>query len=252
MEAMFTPRTPKIEGIYNQKKNQSVITKLDGLLIGKVNVYIDYANVRPWAHKLKWHVNPKRLKQFLDSFPNINSIKFYEGELIGDAQSQSDIKKLVAAKYDVRTKPVKIMKHSINATSVSRQSPDLLKSFIKATLLRTFNIATVEYLNKIFSTMNAQGILYLEDRKCNFDVEIATDMRVDHIKDGIDTFVLWSGDSDFADPIKILIAEGKKVILFATAGRVSRELNELVKQGLFIFDIADIKEYICQPNEQTP
>lgn len=39
---------------------------------------------------------------------------------------------------------------------------------------------------------------------------------------------------DFTDPIKTLLNDGKKVILFATAGRVARELNDLVKEGLYI------------------
>ena len=100
--------------------------------------------------------------------------------------------------------------------------------------------------------MNDRAIYIIEDRKCNFDVEIGTDMRVDHLPDGVDTFVLWSGDSDFADPIKQLISEGKKVVLFATAGRVSRELNDLVAGGLFIFDIFELRNMICWKDEESP
>ena len=93
--------------------------------------------------------------------------------------------------------------------------------------------------------MDKNSVYELEDRKCNFDVELSTDMRIDHFTDGIDTFVLWSGDSDFADPIKYLLENNKKVALFATAGRISRELNDLAASGLFIFDIADIQNFIC-------
>jgi uroporphyrinogen-III decarboxylase len=38
---------------------------------------------------------------------------------------------------------------------------------------------------------------------------------------------------------------GKKVCLFATAGRISSELNELRESGLKIFDIFELKEFIC-------
>ncbi|MDD4358916.1 MAG: NYN domain-containing protein [Candidatus Pacebacteria bacterium] len=85
----------------------------------------------------------------------------------------------------------------------------------------------------------------MEDRKCNFDVEIGRDMLLDYERNNIDTFVLWSGDSDFYEPIKQLLEDKKKVILFATARKVSSELNELKKQGLFIYDIQNIRSFIC-------
>ena len=62
-------------------------------------------------------------------------------------------------------------------------------------------------------------------------------------------FILWSGDSDFADPINQLLDDGKKVILFATARKVASELNELKKKGLLIFDIQKIRNFICWKKE---
>ncbi len=66
---MFNPKTEKIKilGIYYLNR----IKELENLLSGNTNIYIDYANVRPWADKLGWHVELKRLKQFLDSFDNV-------------------------------------------------------------------------------------------------------------------------------------------------------------------------------------
>lgn len=197
-----------------------------------------------------WHIDIKRLKQFLESFNSVVSIKWYQGELIGDPRSQSEINKIKKCKYELRTKPVKIMNLSIDVSSISMQSPDLLKKFIRKSLLRKYDIDTVELLNRKFKEMNERKVYFIEDRKCNFDVEIGTDIRVDHLKDSIETFVLWSGDSDFADPIKILIAGGKKVVLFATAGRIAREINDLVKDGLFIFDIFELRDFICWKKEE--
>ena len=74
-------------------------------------------------------------------------------------------------------------------------------------------------------------------------------MLVDYDKNGIENFVLWSGDSDFADPINQLLNDGKKVILFATARKVASELNELRKEGLLIFDIQKIRNFICWKKE---
>ena len=96
-----------------------------------------------------------------------------------------------------------------------------------------------------------KGEYFIEDMKCNFDVEIGVDMLLDCERNSAETFVLWSGDSDFADPIRKLISTGKKVCLFATAGRISSELNELRESGLKIFDIFELKEFICWPRESA-
>ena len=247
---MFKPKTERIERL--AKKDKESISQLEKLLKGPVHMYIDYANVRPWATKLGWHIDAKRLKQFLDSFDNIKSIKFYVGTLVGDQESESFVKSVEELGYHVTTKPVKIMEISIDATSVDPQSTALAKQFIRASLIRRFDVATIEYLNHKFADLNAKGVFAIEDRKCNFDVEIGRDMLIDYERNHADTYVLWSGDSDFADPIKQLIQDGKDVRLFATARRVATELSNLRPLGLFIFDIQKIKEFICWTKEIEP
>lgn len=140
------------------------------------------------------------------------------------------------------------MRLSIDVSSIPPNSPDIVKDFIRKPLLQKLNIETIEFLNAQLKDLNNQGILFIEDLKCNFDVEIGRDMLIDD-KNGTESFVLWSGDSDFTDPIKQLLSDGKKVVLFATARRVSSELNALTKNGLFIFDIQKIKEFICWKRE---
>lgn len=247
---MFKPSSPTIEKIAQKRSN--VITQLEALFRGKVNVYIDYANVRPWANKLNWHVDLKRLIRFLKCFDNLKEVKYYYGILKGDDDSQKRIDEAKRLGYAVRTKYVKVMNISIDASSISSQSPDLLKKFIRNALLRKYDIETIEYLNNKFKEMNKKGVLHLQDLKCNFDVEIGSDMIVDKTKNDVDTFVLWSGDSDFHDPINDLLDSGKKVVLFATARVVSSELNELKSKGLFIFDIKKIKDFICWRREMSP
>ncbi len=85
--------------------------------------------------------------------------------------------------------------------------------------------------------------------KCNFDVEIGVDMLLDCERNSGQTFILWSGDSDFADPVEKLMSAGKKVILFATARKVSTELSALTEKGLMIFDIQKIRNFICWKRE---
>lgn len=244
---MFKPKTEKIENIATW--NKEVICELEEKFSSKTRIYIDYANVRPWSNKLGWHVDLKRLKQFFDSFDTIEAVNFYNGFLEGNEKSEAERKIAEDSKYILRTKPVKVMKFSIDASSVPSDGTALLDQFVKRSLLRKYEISTIEYLNDRFRDMNRKGELVIEDRKCNFDVEIGVDMLLDCERNNADIFVLWSGDSDFADSIEKLLAQGKKVYLFATARRVSKELSTLKNKGLFIFDIQKIKNFICQNKE---
>jgi hypothetical protein len=90
---MFNPKTEKIKKL--AEKRQKVVKELEGIFSGKTRVYIDYANVRPWSDKLGWHICLKRLKQFFDSFDNIEVINFYNGYLEGNEKSEND-KKITA------------------------------------------------------------------------------------------------------------------------------------------------------------
>jgi len=244
---MFVPKTERIKNI--AKDSLKAIEDMNTLLGVSSKVYIDYANVRPWSEKLGWHIDIKRLKQFLDSFDGIKSVNFYGGYLDNDERSKKEIKDAESQNYFVRTKPVKIMKIPIKALSIPKDSIAILDHFIRRALLRRYKAEAIEYLNGIFGEMNRGGVYYIEDRKCNFDVEISTDMILDFERNKAETFILWSGDSDFTDTIEKLLKVGKKVILFATSRKVSKELSSLVKNGLFIFDIQKIRNFICWKSE---
>ena len=244
---MFIPKTDRIQDLVAIKP--TVVAELEQLFGESARMYIDYANVRPQSTRLGWHVDLKRLKQFIDSFSTIEAVNFYGGYLAGDERSEQEIKDVEKNKYVVRTKPVKVMQFAIDATSIPADSTTLLDQFIKRSLLRQYEVATIEYLNERFRDMNKKGELYIEDRKCNFDVEIGVDMLLDYERNGTETFALWSGDSDFSDPIEKLLKAGKMVILFATARKVSKELSALRDQGLVIFDIQKIRDFICWRKE---
>src|SRR6266704_5784892 len=110
---MFRPKTQRIEQL--AKVHAARVAEIEAILDRKTHVYIDYANVRPWSEKLHWHVDPRRLKQFLDSFDAVHSVKFYVGTLSGDYESEKFAKEIAGYGYDLKTKPVKIKRISINA-----------------------------------------------------------------------------------------------------------------------------------------
>lgn len=138
------------------------------------------------------------------------------------------------------------MRLSIDVSGIPKNSPAILEKFIKPSFLRLLDLATVEFLNEKLKELNKKGVLYIEHRKCNFDVEIGRDMLIDYDRNKIQDFVLWSGDSDFADPVNQLQKDGKKVVIFATARRVAPELG---KTGAQIYEIRKIKEFLCWPRE---
>jgi uncharacterized LabA/DUF88 family protein len=245
--AMFEPKTDRIKTI--SIKNSDRIKELECVFAKSTHVYIDYANVRPWSNKLGWHVDEKRLKQFLDSFDTIKAVKFYYGTLEGSQESESFMNEVQHLGYAVQTKPVKTIPLSINVTSISPTSPDILKEFIRKPLMQKLKIETVEYLNGQLLELNKQGTVKLEDKKCNFDVEIGCEMMLDRERHNIETYCLWSGDCDFEDVITKLLSDNRKVILFCTARRVSNELNVLTSKGLLIYDIQKIKDFICWKRE---
>ncbi|MDR3642882.1 MAG: NYN domain-containing protein [Candidatus Doudnabacteria bacterium] len=245
---MFKAKTVKIDLLAQMFPER--ISEMDTLLSVSTKIYIDFANVRPWADKLGWHVEPFRVKQFFDSFGAVKEIKIYNGTLIGDKESEHENKDLTKAfGPGCITKPVKIMQKSIDVSSISPSSTDILKSFIRPSLLRRLKVEVVEYLNAQLGELNKLGTYFIEDRKCNFDVEIGRDMMLAFEKKEADCFVLWSGDSDFAGPIEQLLQNGKKVFIFSTPRRVASELASLTSQGLFIYDIQKIKNFICWNRE---
>lgn len=244
---MFNPKTERLKKL--ELKYSMRIKELESVFAQPANIYIDYANVRPWAMKLGWHIDPKRLKQFLRSFDTINSIKIYNGTLIGDDSSEKANRNFKELGYELVTKPVKIMRKSIDVSSIALDSTDILKNFIRKSLLQQLKVETIEYLNMRLKELNEQGINYIEDLKCNFDVEMSLDVLMDFKEGGIENFILWSGDSDFESPIFKLLNNHKKVFLFATARKISRELSDLCDKGLVIFDIKKIRNFICWKRE---
>lgn len=238
---MFNPKTPALDTL--AKKLPERITYLESILNDKTIVYLDYANVRSWSKRLGWQIDLQKLKDFFDSFGIIEA-HFYFGTYPGDDKSSRFMTFVHKAGYQVHTKPVKIMQLSIDVTSISAKSPDILANFITDNLLKQLRVETIEYLNEELRNLNKQGVTYLEHPKCNFDVEIGSDMRLHSGLKKAEIFCLWSGDSDFADPVKDLLKAKKRVCVFGTAKSIASELNQLKGCGLEIFDVKKLREFL--------
>jgi len=240
---MFVPKTEALKrftGLYPER-----IKELENLFDRHTHVYIDFANVRK---RLNWRIDFVKLKDLFDSFSDIKSVRFYFGTMEGDRGSEGFIHRIKKIGFYVVTKPVKIMQIPINASSVGPSSPDLLQQFICGPLLKQLKLEAIEYLNQQLADLNKQNVNYLELHKCNFDVEIGIDMRMDHRDKKCEGYCLWSADSYFASIAEDLLSDGKKVIICSAGGKVAFELNALTKQGLLIYDPKKVKQIIEREN----
>lgn len=77
-----------------------------------------------------------------------------------------------------------------------------------------------------------------EHRKANFDVEISVDAT--YKRGGFTTFVLFSGDSDFAYLISFLKKEGKKVVVISQRGHASNELITVADKYIDLFKLRNL------------
>lgn len=144
-KTLFLPKTERLKKL--SKLFPKRIKELEKIFNKRTGVYIDYANVFHWSKKLNWHVDLKRLKQLLDSFKMVQKVRFYNGFLQGDKVSRELIKEAEKVSYDVCTKPVKIIKISIDVSGIPQNSPAVLEKFIKPSLLRLLDLSAIEYLN---------------------------------------------------------------------------------------------------------
>ncbi len=241
---MFKPSTEKIK-LLSELYPES-LKQLESIFDKSSSIYIDFANVVHWTKKLRWRIDLKRLKQLFNSFDTVKYVHFYNGLLKGNKNSEDIISDAQKLGYIVTSKPVKKMQLSIDVSSIPKNSPSILQNFIKKSLLKKFSIETIEYLNTQLEELNNREIKTIEHWKCNFDVEMGRDMLIDHEHNKVENFILWSGDSDFADPINQLLKDKKSVSIFATARRISPELNAT---GVLIFEIWKIKDFICWNKE---
>jgi hypothetical protein len=246
MSPQFQPKTSRVDRL--AKAFPYVVGEFEAILDRKTSIYLDYANVRAWSERLGWHVDLKRLYQLFDSFACPKKFCFYYGTMQGDHESEELIKNTTVQGYEVTTKPVKRIRISIDASSISSGSPDILRNFITRPLLESLSVKQIEELNGHLKALNGQGTLYFEDLKCNFDVEISTQMLLD-LNSGTEGFILWSCDGDFADTILKLLNDGKQVVAVGLAGRFAKELNQLRPAGLRFYEVKRLREFLCWSRE---
>jgi uncharacterized LabA/DUF88 family protein len=172
---------------------------------GRVFVFVDFGNVRPWAKDLWLEENKYRVFAEIDIqklaevcnwikpakkffyYGYFKKPDFPEKDKEGDSKHKKSIFRIDKARrsgFEVKAKEIKMIPH-----------------------------------------YDDEGKFVGKFPKCNFDVEMT--MTLIQKMEKYDTVMLFSGDSDFGGLLGYLKSKGKKVIIVCTRNRMSTELQKV-------------------------
>lgn len=187
---------------------------------GKIFVFIDFGNVRPWAKDL-WPIENKFKFSVEVDIAKLSEVCgwvspakkfFYYGhyeENQGIDKHKKSIWRIDKARncgFQVKTKPIKMIPH-----------------------------------------YDENGVFVNKFPKCNFDVEMTMTMLQKIEK--YDTVMVFSGDSDFGGLLGYLKSKGKKVIVVCTRNRMSSELESVADKFIPAETLASFLQYIPKTNQ---
>lgn len=173
--------------------------------------YLDLANMFHWQKVLKWNFSIYDIIDQLFALGSVKEIRVYYGFNEREPEKSKRLhKRLRERGAIVISKPVKWIRKGIDKTF-----------FVSAYTLNRFDDKAHSKLDELIDYLNEKKV-QIEEPKCNFDVEIALDM-LDAVEK-VSGVLLFSGDSDFREPLERLVLKGKRVYLFGVRGQVAREL----------------------------
>jgi uncharacterized LabA/DUF88 family protein len=199
---------------------------------GRVYVFVDFGNVRPWAKDLWPEENKFRICQEIDIAKLAEIINWV-----------SPVKKLFYYGHYLRNDnfPQNHKNNNKHRSSIFR---------LGRAQKSGFEVKTKEI--KMIPHYDDTGLFLNKIPKCNFDVEITMDMITKAEK--YDTIMLFSGDSDFGGLLSYLKNKGKKIVIVCTRSRMSKELQvvadicvpaETLSNFLILEDIGIKKHSAC-------
>ncbi len=191
----------------------------DPVEFGKVFVFVDFGNVRPWAKdlwpeenkfKISIEVDISKLAEVCNWVSPVKKFfyyGYYEKEQGEEKHNKSiwRIDKAGKFGFQVKTKPIKMVPH-----------------------------------------YEEDGTFLGKFPKCNFDVEMTMTMLQKINK--YDTVMLFSGDSDFGGLLGHLKSKGKKVIVVCTRNRMSSDLQTVADKFIPAETLAKFLKYIPKTN----
>jgi len=166
----------------------------------KSKVYIDGANIFYVQKDIGFSIDWDKIKKYLKEKWDILEIRYYVGTKKDDQKMMGYLRYLDKIGITPITKPLKIIK--IDKNHILAQSKN-----------------------------------FKEIYKCNFDVEMTTDILLD--RSGIKEVILFSGDSDFNYLAKKLKDFGNEITVFSSRKMLSWELKLTSKRYIYLEDLED-------------
>lgn len=177
-------------------------------------VYIDLTNMLHWQDTLGWRFRIEDAIEQLLRFKNVKEVKVYYGLNVKDQKnSEAFHDRIKKAGAILRTKPMKFLQKDIHEGM-----------FFQRRTLTLFDNGVKTKITELITELQKSGI-FVEEPKCNFDVEIAMDMLDD--ADKLTGVMLFSGDSDMFGPLERLKVKGKKIAVVGVRGKVATELHQI-------------------------
>ncbi|MBI4835781.1 MAG: NYN domain-containing protein [Candidatus Abawacabacteria bacterium] len=173
-------------------------TNIAEILQGRVSIFIDSSNVFYISKRLRVRIDYEKVLQFFRNFDQDVKCYFYSAYQEGYEKQMEYFATLEKAGIVVRKKPLKFI--TTPRTTKGTKHQDKTK---KSDALEP----------------EEEGFF-----KGNMDVELAIDAI--RMMSQYDTFVLFSGDSDFHSLLAYLKEHGKNVVVISHPGFVAEELTE--------------------------
>lgn len=188
---------------------------------GKIYIFVDFGNVRPWAKDFWPEENKYRI-----------CVEISIEKLADVCNLVQPVNKFFYYGYFPQIKDVPI-EHEKNKKF--RQSTFRIDRARKS----GFTPRAKEI--KMIPAYDEAGKFLGKHPKCNFDVEITLD-AITQIKN-YNTAVLFSGDSDFGKLLGYLKSKGKKIIVVSTRNRMSTELESVADKFVPAEKLKDLLIY---------
>ena len=203
---------------------------IDKEKFGKIFSFVDYGNVNYWYDKdrrdsdnielsesQKLIIDIEKIASFTSLFSDQK--RFYYGWNNRKKSNWHIAIKAEKCGFIKITKPIQFIKHYLTETELNNNN------------------------NSYFALKENISGKYIEIPKSNFDVEVSVDAL--RLMNKMDTFCLFSGDSDFTYLAQYLKRKGKKIIVIAS-GQVFHTLKDLadlyVNAQTIKSDITSIKK----------
>jgi uncharacterized LabA/DUF88 family protein len=168
-----------------------------------------------------WEIDPERLYEYLTKYKNVKQVFLFAGE-DDHPKSREFLEDCRRIGYTVVTKKVKYVQTAVQSSPFW----ETIKEYVPA-----------EKLDELKNDP-------IMRRKCDFDVEISKELLL-NIED-YHTFILFSGDGDYAPVIEEVMEREKRVFIVSTLHSLGREIREMADNKVhpIFVDVFSLKEVI--------